>query len=238
MEAENADRDGVWEHPVLSFDESLALAQKVKEIGPPVKLDVFAKAINQNVGGWFNMEVTSMRRWGLVEGRGELRLTPLFRRMTAPQKPGDDATARLEAFLQIRLFNELYNRYRDDGLPSDPYLPNTLRDTYRLSGRNPGLVARIVREFVTKYLLDFGKPRVDSAPMTSEPVRAPAQPEVELDQTSAGSFVLRVTSPDGELKWDIRHELDWTVVQAAVESIKERWKTRRRGSTSDSAETP
>ncbi len=223
MQNEQTNDTQEQEFPALSFDETFEIATKIKSMGGVVTSRQLCQALNQKPGGWFAMQLSSLRRWGLVEGRGELRLTSLFKRMVAPQKPNDDVDARLDSFLGIPFFKKLYEKYRDHGLPEDPFFTNTLKDTYGLSGRNPALVARIVRDFITKYVPNFGKANVER---TKIPEANDQSLPVQQNEAQEGEFPVKIVSPERTFTWDIKNELDWQVVETALKSIKERWKTK------------
>lgn len=217
----------ISEYPYISFDESLELADKIKAAGGRVDKKQMQEILKKK-GGWLAIQVSSLRRWGLIEGRGESKLTELYKRIRTPEVEGDDSFAKQEAFLNIPLFKTIYEDYKEHGLPQEPYFTNKLKNKYGLSGRNPSLVASIIRDFISKYFPKYGSTtselvvKVDEAksPKTIDKVS-----NLKDEKLLEGSFPITILTKDTPpFKWDIKSEADFAVIDAILTSIKERWK--------------
>ena len=46
------------------------------------------------------------------------------------------------------------------------------------------------------------------------------------ERSIEGFFPIKISTPSETFNWDVKQEIDWTVVEAAINSIKERWKTQ------------
>ena len=216
------------DYPYITFDDALKLAEKIKTAGGHVDREQMQQVLGSK-GGWFAMQLSSLRRWGLIEGWGDSNLTSIYRRIKDPDSPGDDLKAKQESFLHIPLFRSIYDQYKDHGLPQEPYLSNKLKNSYNLSGRNPSLVASIIREFVSKYFLDYGKPFSSEKPKTksvaSEDLIKSDVSSHQDESLMQGSFPITIlTNGTPPFKWDIKSETDFAIVDSVVASIKERWK--------------
>lgn len=225
-----------WDHPALTFDEALGIAEKIKKMGGIATSDQLAKALGIKQGGWYAVQLASVKRWSLLEGRGDLKITDYFRRITSPRSQGDDVRARVEVFLNVPLFKSLYDKYHEDGLPQDPFFTNVLRDDYGLKGRNPSLAATIIRDFVDKYMPGFKidgvliKSSTDSLKDAQSHSLAPKHEtgtpshQNTLFTVPDGDFPIRIITKNTKpLDWDIHHEEDWEVVEKYINSLKKRW---------------
>src|SRR5262249_50522870 len=68
--------------------------------------------------------------YGLTEGgvnASAIKLTPLGRKLVAPEEEGQDITARREAILRPRIIREFFERYRRAKFPSDLIAGNVLK---------------------------------------------------------------------------------------------------------------
>ncbi len=77
----------------------------------------------------FRMLSGSAIAYGLTEGGAqstEISLTDLGRRVTKPQKEGDDLAAKREAFLKPRVINEFMSKYNGSQIPKDTIAENVL----------------------------------------------------------------------------------------------------------------
>ena len=63
-------------------------------------------------------KVAALRDFGLVEGRGELRVTPLAQRVLHPAGATEAFQARAEAFQRVELLRRLYHRFQGE-VPDD-----------------------------------------------------------------------------------------------------------------------
>jgi len=222
-----------WGYPSLSFNQCMDICRRIKEMGGNVQVDRLAAALGVKVGGWFALQMAALRRWSLVEGRGEIKLSAIYRRIIAPQYPGDDQKAKLEAFKGIPLFAEIYEKYKDDGLPEDQYLVNVLRDSYHLRGpRDPSLVAGIIREFLAENVPQYGTPNaptdIPSAPKVPESGALP--PQGIIAHSNEGFMVEMNISGQVPFKWKINTEQDWGVIQMVLNAAKENWQAQKKSS--------
>lgn len=68
--------------------------------------------------------------YGITEGgvnANTIRLTPLGRRLVAPETEGDDLSARREAMFRPRIMKEFFEKYRRAKFPNDVIALNVLR---------------------------------------------------------------------------------------------------------------
>ena len=105
-------------------------------------------------GGAFRNKLTSLRRYGLITGRGEIELTPLAKKVVSP-KPNsterEDAIA--ESILNIELLKKLYNEL-DYETPEDDFWFQIVEitDSERSEAKNKAPKIRDLYETGLKYV--------------------------------------------------------------------------------------
>ena len=75
--------------------------------------------------GTFRVRMATARIFGVIEGRGTVGLSQLGRRIV---DPATEAQARVDAFLQVPLYNKIYERHSGATLPGDKGLENEMKD--------------------------------------------------------------------------------------------------------------
>lgn len=131
--------------------------------------------------------------YGLTEGgvnANAIKLTPLGRRLVAPEQEGEDIVARREAILKPRILKEFFERYRRAKLPNDVIAANVLKalslptervqpalETIKANGRYAG----IIRETPTGPFVNLDSPGVPAPTATPElPEHEPVATDVEV----------------------------------------------------------
>jgi hypothetical protein len=90
-------------------------------------LDQLAGYLKQPItSGTFRLRVSNASTFGLTENeRGEVRLTPLGRRIA---DPAQEAGARVDAFLCVALYERIYEHFKGFSLPGAGALEKFMRD--------------------------------------------------------------------------------------------------------------
>lgn len=94
--------------------------------------------------GSFRTRVSATKMFGLIEDTEDrkLRVSARGRRVAAPITPADERSARVEAFLGVDLFKQVFDRYNGRPLPENVGLRNLLQNEYHVV---PDRVAPTVR---------------------------------------------------------------------------------------------
>jgi hypothetical protein len=135
-------------YPVYDLDNSIAVARVIRDQGGGnADYPHLASYLDYNStrSGAFISRVAATRRFGLVEdGPGGLIPTALAMRIIAPERPGvEDAVARKDAFLNVTLYRNLYQRYKDTGLPQEVGLRNALETNYGVPKAQTTIAVRV-----------------------------------------------------------------------------------------------
>lgn len=159
-----------------------------KEGSPP---DIaLAIGISPTSSNWHPLAGSSVA-YGLTEGgvnANVIKLTPLGRKLVAPEEEGDDLAARRESIMKPRISKEFFERHRRAKFPNDTIGGNVLKglgipqeriqsalDILKANGRYAG----IIRDTPTGPFVNLDSPGVPA------PTATPTLPEPDVDQESA-----------------------------------------------------
>jgi hypothetical protein len=123
-------------------------ALKDKNGGNPWPSDQVAKALGIGAkGGNFYYISAASRDYGLTIGSretAEIALTELGRRAVYPESDDARQQAYMDAFLSVELFRKVLEHYGGNNLPDEPFLTNTLQQTF-------GLDPEVKDEFIDMF---------------------------------------------------------------------------------------
>ena len=156
-----------------------------KEGTPP---DIaLAIGISPTSSGWPNLAGSAVA-YGLTAGgvnANTIKLTPLGRKLVAPENEGDDLAARREAVMQPRISKTFFERYRRAKFPNDTIASNVLRslgippdrvqsalEIVKTNGRYAG----IIRDTPTGPFVNLDSPGIPA------PTATPEIPEHDADE--------------------------------------------------------
>ena len=111
---------GPYSYPDIRFGDAVEIAGRILS---KFKGTVSVKGLAWELGmaensGTLFAKVAALRDFGLVDGRGELRVTPLAQRVLHPSTPSEARQARAEAFRRVELLRRLYERFQGE-VPDD-----------------------------------------------------------------------------------------------------------------------
>jgi len=112
--------------PYGSLADAEAVAQAIWKRGLTCSIDQLAAQLGQNLSGAFRNKVSTAAIFDVVEtSRGSVTLTDLGVRLVDPQT---NEAARVEAFLQVPLYEQVYDQFRGKRLPEDQGLEAVMVD--------------------------------------------------------------------------------------------------------------
>ena len=114
--------------PSAPLKDIATVARAINGRGGRCRFDELAAALGQTSknSGAFRLKTAAARMFGVVETEGgELVLTDLGRRLSAPS---NEAEALVEAFMNVRLYGSLFDRYAADGnkLPTNDVIEDDM----------------------------------------------------------------------------------------------------------------
>ncbi len=174
---------GTYSYPDIRFGDAVEIAGRIlsKFRGTvTVKGLAWELTMAENSGTLF-AKIAALRDFGLVEGRGELRISDLSRRILHPANPEEGRQARIEAFQRVDLLRALYEKFEGEA-PDDSTLLITLEEVTKAPREE------IVRRFtlIQKHLADAAR--------VMKHVQAPAAAE----HSGHTQQIFSAASPKGE----------------------------------------
>ncbi|MBI2170817.1 MAG: hypothetical protein HYU30_02185 [Chloroflexi bacterium] len=145
---------GTYSYPDIRFGDAVEIAGRVlsKFSGSvTVKGLAWELGMAENSGTLF-AKIAALRDFGLVEGRGELRVSDLARRILHPSSPEERREVSIQAFQRVELLRALYERFEGEA-PDDTGLLEALEEITKASREE------IVRRFtlIQKHLADAAR---------------------------------------------------------------------------------
>lgn len=123
-------------HPRHSLEKALRIPRALIEqnAGKPATRDEAVRfAGGTSLNGPWSVEISSSQKYGFLSSEsGTLSLTDRARRAISPQSETDRQSALREAILDAPDFSSVYNYFRGEALPDEPYYANALRDRFKI----------------------------------------------------------------------------------------------------------
>lgn len=136
--------------PYYNLDSALEVAEKIHDqAGGSCSRDQLAPILGYSgtKNGGFLSRLAAARLFGLVEEvGGMLRPTQLASSMYAPIHPVDAERAKVQAFLNVELFEKVYDRFKGQPLPTSQGLENLLRTEYKVVPAQIKNALRVLQE--------------------------------------------------------------------------------------------
>src|SRR4030042_1425795 len=108
----------ILEYPTASIKKSLGLAKAVDELGGSSSLAMCAEKLGKKVSGGFREVVHSANKYNfLSQKKGTLTIAPLYRDIKLAYDEKEKETLLQKAFLNVSLFQKIYNRFKGQKLP-------------------------------------------------------------------------------------------------------------------------
>ena len=145
---------GTYSYPDIRFGDAVEIAARVLakfKGGVGVKGLAWELGMAENSGTLF-AKVAALRDFGLVSGRGELRVTDLCRKILHPANPDEGRWARVQSFQRIDLLRALYDKFNGEA-PDDSTLLIALEEITKAPREE------IIRRFtlIQKHLIDAAR---------------------------------------------------------------------------------
>ena len=188
-----------YSYPDIRFSDAVEITRRISDKfrgTVSVKGLAWELGMAENSGTLF-AKVAALRDFGLVEGRGELRVSALAQRIMHPATPEEGRGARAQAFQRVDLLQTLYERFEGE-TPDDSSLLIALEEVTRAPRDE------IVRRFtlIQKHLADAARalgpvtPVVIQEPSAAKPQNIsfasvePSNTMTELPGTNSGLYLM------------------------------------------------
>ena len=152
---------GPYTYPDIRFGDAVEISGRILN---KFKGTVSVKGLAWELGmaegsGTLFAKVAAMRDFGLIEGRGELRVSPLAQRVLHPSTPEEGQEARAEAFQRVDLLRQLYGRFEGE-VPDDMSMLVGLEEITRASRDEIVRRAPLIQKHLTDAIRVLGRPVV------------------------------------------------------------------------------
>jgi hypothetical protein len=150
---------GQYTYPDIRFGDAVEISGRVLT---KFKGTVSVKGLAWELGmaegsGTLFAKVAAMRDFGLIEGRGELRISQLAQRVLHPSTPEEGQEARAEAFQRVDLLRQLYGRFEGE-VPDDMSMLVGLEEITRASRDEIVRRAPLIQKHLTDAIRVLGRP--------------------------------------------------------------------------------
>lgn len=173
-----------YSYPDIRFGDAVEITRRIldKFRGTvSVKGLAWELGMAENSGTLF-AKVAALRDFGLVEGRGELRVSALAQRILHPASPQEGRDARAQAFQRVDLLQTLYERFEGEA-PEDSSLLVALEEITRAPRDE------IVRRFtlIQKHLADAARALGHTSPAATQESSPAEQQNTSVASPEAAS---------------------------------------------------
>jgi hypothetical protein len=152
---------GQYTYPDIRFGDAVEISGRVLT---KFKGTVSVKGLAWELGmaegsGTLFAKVAAMRDFGLIEGRGELRISQLAQRVLHPATAEEGQAARAEAFQRVDMLRQLYARFEGE-VPDDMSMLVGLEEITRASRDEIVRRAPLIQKHLTDAIRVMGRPVV------------------------------------------------------------------------------
>ena len=161
---------GPYSYPDIRFGDAVEIAGRIlAKFKGTVSVKGLAWELGMSEGsGTLFAKVAAMRDFGLLEGRGELRISPLAQRVIHPGSTEEGHEARAEAFQRVELLRQLYTRFEGE-VPDDMSMLVGLEEISRAPRDEIVRRAPLIQKHLTDAIRVLGRPvKVEEKPEYSE----------------------------------------------------------------------
>ncbi len=183
---------GTYSYPDIRFSDAVEISARIRNKFRgvvTVKGLAWELGMAENSGTLF-AKVAALRDFGLVEGRGELRVSELALRILHPAGPEEGKQSSIEAFQRVDLLRALHERFQGEA-PDDTSLLVGLEEISKAPRDE------IVRRFtlIQKHLVDAARVMKRTAPTSGSETSGPEQQT--FGRTASSQSALQPEMPGG-----------------------------------------
>ncbi len=182
---------GNYEYPEIPVEEALESSKKIEQQfqGNPAGMSAVANALGyaNERSGTFLAKLANLRRYGLIEGRGQLKVTEIGKKILFPVAGEDQNEPYTQILEKVPLFKELYSFYGSRVPNSEEFVSALLNITKAERTLIQAESEKIRKLYLALTSRITNKSNVGSQVFGSNPNFSPQQP--------SGKRMLVITSP-------------------------------------------
>lgn len=132
-------------YPKHDLEQALRIPRLILEqnAGQPCSREEAAAFAGVTITGRFKTEITSSKRYGLLEEDGKLAVSARARAILRPQSHQAAMSARRDAIRTAPVIGEVYDFYKSENLPDDQFFRNALIERFGIREARVSSVSKI-----------------------------------------------------------------------------------------------
>ena len=146
--------------------------------------------------GPFIVEISSAKKYGLIESTGTSRIQPtdLAKRIIRPQSPEDELAGLRIAVTNAPTIGDVYTHYRGENLPDNKFFENALTDLFKIStDKVSEFISVFTESLTTAKLLEKVGEKVRVLDISSNSIKSLSDSSSEIKKLGKG---MNITSND------------------------------------------
>ena len=134
------------DYPKQDLEQALRIPRLILEqnAGKPCSREEVAAFAGVALTGRFKSEITSCKRYGLLEEDVELTVSGRARAILRPQSNQADMSARRDAIRAAPVIGDIYDYYKSENLPDDQFFRNALIERFGIREERVPDVTRVL----------------------------------------------------------------------------------------------
>lgn len=222
-------------YPSAGFQKSLELSKAVDTLGDNSSADVCAQKMGKKMSGGFKDLIAAAVKYGFIlNKKGKLALTDAYKEYKLSYND-DEANKHLQGFfLKPQLFQEIYDKYKNVGLPVDvldkalvrefgvPDKHATRTSTYFISGARFIKLLNEDNTFNSTVDSDTRIPESDE----KKPFR-PNDAGAPDFVASKDSYSIKITGPGVDTTISITEDSDFDIIDAILKKVRSKVSTKK-----------
>jgi hypothetical protein len=207
---------GIPDFAYISFEKAYKLVEPLTKKGGSATIQEFYELIKRKKTGWLGLEIKSARVWGLISEKG-MSLTEKFNRISSSKDPNEKIMIKKETFLNIPLFNKIFDKYSKTGLPNKLELSNFLELEYNISPHYSPSVSKTIIDFIHNYFRDYGKKYLSH----QNEIISKKEVETNLDDffEKKKSINIKITSPVGNFDLEATNKKEFEKILKIINTL-------------------
>jgi len=211
-----------YDYAYLPFNSALDVALAiVDKLGGKVKNFKTLEEATGVRGGGLRGRVFNAKKYGLIEGRGEMRPTELSMRIIKPKNEEEGYLAMRESILNIPLFKELYQRYKANIPENEEFFKNALEREYsiptNISSRVLNAIKKNFELLKSLNLPTEGELILEKVSKVAEEFETPKK-----TLKKSGNFLV-ITFGEHVHEIPIKTPTDWKIAKSILSGLEEGW---------------
>lgn len=136
------------DYPKHNLEQALRIPRLILEqnAGRPCSREEAAAFAGVALAGRFVTEITSSKRFGLLEENGELTISGRARAILRPESRQADMSARRDAIRAAPVVGDIYDFYKSENLPDDQFFRNALTERFGIREAKVSAVTKVLMQ--------------------------------------------------------------------------------------------